>query len=33
MGALLFGDAVVAFQSGLRVEYVWDSAVLFDLSP
>ena len=33
MSALLFGAALLALLSGLRLEYIWDSAVPFDLSP
>ena len=33
VGAFLFGAAVVALQSELRVEYIWDRAIRFDLSP
>ena len=33
MGALLFGAALLALRSRLRLEYVWGSADRFDQSP
>ena len=33
MSALLFEAALLALRSGLRLEYSWDSAARFDLSP
>ena len=32
MSALLFGAALLALRSGLRLEYIGDSAVRFDLA-
>ena len=32
-GCFAFGAALVAIQSGLRLEDIWDSAMRFDLSP
>ena len=32
-GCFAFGAALVAIQSGLGLEDIWDSAIRFDLSP